>query len=238
MLIGGLQKISLIDYPGKISCIIFTIGCNFRCPFCHNSQLVLEKKIKQLNHIKEGEIFDFLKKRKNLLEAVEITGGEPCLQTDLVSFIKKIKELGYLVKLDTNGSFPEKLEEIVSQNLVDFIAMDIKSPLTKEKYSKACGIKITDEKLKKIKRSVSIIIKSGVAYEFRTTAVPGLHTKEDIEAIVKYIKGAKKFVIQNFVPQNCINPEYEKKKSFSVAELNTFKSIAEKFVKTEIRANY
>jgi len=217
MIIGGLQKFSLLDYPGKIAAIIFTQGCNFRCHFCYNPMLVwpegkagrlknissinpvksalLFNGVNQKDHtlIKEDGLFDFLKKRKNKLEGVVISGGEPTLHKDLPQFIKKIKNLGYLVKLDTNGTKPEVLGKLVKEKLVDYIAMDIKAP--KGKYEKVvCG----RVDFKKIEKSVRIIRESRLPYEFRTTIVPGLLEKEDIEKIGRIIKGAQNWFLQKF----------------------------------------
>ncbi|MBU2068526.1 anaerobic ribonucleoside-triphosphate reductase activating protein, partial [Patescibacteria group bacterium] len=164
MLIGGLQKSTLIDYPGKVAATIFTIGCNFKCPFCHNPELVDLKKIKRQPKIFEAVFFDFLKSRQDLLEGICITGGEPSIQPDIIDFIKKIKKLSFLVKLDTNGSQPKILEKLFNQNLLDFVAMDIKS--SQENYSKTTGIKIN---LQDIQRSIDLIRQNKIDYEFRTT---------------------------------------------------------------------
>ena len=196
MKIGGWQKISLIDYPGKISTIVFTQGCNFRCPFCHNPELVLKEKYSPL--IEEDLIFAFLEKRKGEVEGVEVTGGEPTLQGDLDIFLEKVKKLGYLVKLDTNGSKPEVLEKLFEKNLVDYLAVDIKGPF--EKYEEIIGGVKVD--LNKIKESIRLIKDSGVDYEFRTTFVRPLLVVDDFEKIGEVIKGAKRFVVQNFTPHH------------------------------------
>ncbi len=210
MEIGGLEKSTLIDYPAKVACTVFLIGCNFRCPFCYSSELVLPEKIKSQPRISEKEFFDFLKKRKRLLEGVVVCGGEPTLNKDLPDFIKKIKKLGYRVKLDTNGSNPEMLEELMKKKLLDYVAMDIKAPFLK--YDLAAGVKAD---LNKIKKSIGIIKNSGIDYEFRTTVVPTIHTKEDIIKIAKAIAPAKKYFLQNFRPEKTIDPEFEKIKSYS-----------------------
>jgi pyruvate formate lyase activating enzyme len=189
MKIGGFQKTSLLDYPDTISAIVWTVDCNFRCPFCYNKNLVFGKT----ELIPEEDILAFLEKRKNLLEGLVISGGEPLMQEDIVDFISKVKKLGYLVKIDTNGSYPEKLQELTDKKLVDYIAMDIKAP--KKKYNKLSGIK-TD--LNKIQRSIDLIQKSGVEYEFKTTFPPKLLTSEDIIEIGKWLKGSKRFYLQQF----------------------------------------
>mgnify|MGYP000073554294 CR=1 FL=1 len=191
MKIGGFQKFSLIDYPGKISCIIFTRGCNFRCFGCHNPELVYPEIF--ITPLKEEILFEFLKKRKGKLEAVVITGGEPTIQPDLAEFIEKIKKMDYSVKLDTNGSNPDVLEKIIENKLVDYIAMDIKAP--PEKYSSLIGRDIV---LSSIFKSIRIIENSSIEYEFRTTFVPSLLSEDDILKIKKMIKDEERYRIQRF----------------------------------------
>jgi len=210
--IGGLEKSTLIDYPARVACTVFLIGCNFRCPFCYSSELVLPEKIKSQPRISEKEFFDFLKKRKGLLEGVVICGGEPTLNKDLPDFVKKIKKLGYGVKLDTNGSNPEMLKELIKKKLLDYVAMDIKASLRSQEYERVVGVK-TD--LEKIKKSIGIIKNSGIDYEFKTTVVPTIHTKEDIIKIAKAIAPAKKYFLQNFRAEKTINPKFEKIKPYS-----------------------
>ncbi|HDN97846.1 MAG TPA: anaerobic ribonucleoside-triphosphate reductase activating protein, partial [bacterium] len=176
MKIGGLTKTSLIEYPGMISAVVFTQGCNFRCPYCHNPELV-EPSLSNPK-IPEDEVIDFLKRRKKYLEAVVITGGEPCLQEDLIDFIVKLKEIGYMVKLETNGSFPEVLSKIIERKLVDFISMDIKGPL--DKYDIIAGVKVD---ISKIKESISLIMDSGIDFEFQTTVVKSMLEEKDFEKI-------------------------------------------------------
>ena len=208
--IGGLQKTTLIDYPGHIAATVFLIGCNFRCPFCYSSELVLPEKIKEQPRISEKEFFNFLEERKGLLEGIVICGGEPTIHKDLPDFIKKIKELGYLVKLDTNGFNPEMLKKLIDEKLIDYVAMDIKAP--KEKYEIAIGVKVD---IKKIEESIKILKEEKVDYEFRTTVVPAVHTKEDIIKIAKWIKPAKKYYLQNFRAEKTINPKFKQIKSYS-----------------------
>ncbi len=233
MIIGGLQKLTLIDYPGKPACTVFLIGCNFRCPFCYSKELVLPKEIKKQPKISEKDFFDFLKKRKGLIDGVVLCGGEPTINKDLPKFCKKIKKLGYLVKLDTNGSNPKILEKLIDEKLVDYMAMDIKAPLGLKsqitnyklqtnhklqitKYEKATGTKVN---LENIKKSIVIIKNSGIDYEFRTTVVPIIHIKEDIIQIAKEISPAKKYYIQNFRPEKTIDPKFEKIKPYLDKEL-------------------
>ena len=191
MKICGFNKTTLLDYPGCVAATIFLGGCNFRCPFCHNGDLVL--KSGQMTGYEEKEVLAFLKKRRNVLEGVCITGGEPTLHAELPEFISKIKELGYLVKLDTNGSNPEMLKSLVKEKLIDYVAMDVKAPLTK--YEKACGVAVDVEK---IKQSVEFLKQGEIPYEFRTTVVKELHTGEDILEIGRYLGGASKYFLQSY----------------------------------------
>ncbi len=192
MIFGGFQKLTLLDYPGKVACTLFTIGCNFACPFCHNSFLVDGRGYQQFG---EDYVLSYLKKRQGILEGVCISGGEPLLHSDIESFIVKIKELGYMVKLDTNGSFPGKLKEFVKKELVDYVAMDVKNRL--EKYPETTGVENVDVDL--VKESIKFLSEDHVDYEFRTTVSKGLHTVDDIKILSEEIKGAKRYFIQNFV---------------------------------------
>ncbi|PIZ00807.1 anaerobic ribonucleoside-triphosphate reductase activating protein [bacterium (Candidatus Gribaldobacteria) CG_4_10_14_0_8_um_filter_33_9] len=250
MQIGGLQKLSLIDYPGKIACAVFLIGCNFRCGYCHNPELVLPEKIKKQPKISEKDFFDFLKKRKRLIEGVVITGGEPTIHSNLPDFIKKIKKLGYLVKLDTNGTNPEMLRKLIKEKLVDCIAMDVKAPVGAKiqkskaktqndnlkfnitKYNIITGVK---KDLNKIKKSIEIIKNSDIDYEFRTTIIPTIHTKEDILQIAKDISPAKKYYIQNFKTEKTLDPKFKKIKPFTEKQLKSAKKEASKYTRTELR---
>ena len=191
MLIKGLQKTTLLDFPGRVACTVFTGGCNFRCPFCHNASLVLSPN--EVEDISEDQFFSFLSKRKGILDGVCITGGEPLLQKDIIAFIEKIHSMGFLVKLDTNGSYPDKLKEIVSLNIIDYIAMDIKN--SQQKYSQSAGI---DKDCHECIESIKFIMSCGIDYEFRTTVIKELHTRADIEAIGNIIKGAKRYYLQKF----------------------------------------
>lgn len=193
MRIQGLQKTTLLDFPEKVACTVFTAGCNFRCPFCHNASLVVN--IPKESEITEESFFSFLKKRQGILDGVCVTGGEPLLQPDIENFIRKIKELGFLVKLDTNGSFPEKLKDLVEKGLVDYVAMDIKNSLSA--YEQTCGVKALDTEM--VERSVRYLREGHVPYEFRTTVTKDFHTKEDFEQIGRWLKGTEKYFLQKFV---------------------------------------
>ena len=192
MKLMGIQKLTLLDFPGQMACTVFTGGCNFLCPFCHNASLVTGEQSEAV--VTEEEFFAFLEKRKGVLEGVAITGGEPTLQPDLEEFIKKIKDMGYLVKLDTNGFLPKVLKNLVEKNLVDYVAMDIKN--SKASYGKTVGIENIN--LKKIEESVDFLMEGKVDYEFRTTLVRELHTPQDIVEIGEWIKGCKRYFLQGF----------------------------------------
>jgi pyruvate formate lyase activating enzyme len=191
MQIGGFQKFSLIDYPGQVASVIFTRGCNFRCPFCHNSELVEPSLFQE--RVSGEDVLDFLRKRQGYLDAVVITGGEPTLQTDLFDFMRTLKNMGYLVKLDTNGSNPHVIGQVIKNRLADYIAMDIKSSF--DRYSEAAGTKVDTADIKK---SISMIIHSGLQHEFRTTMVNPLVFPEDVREIKRLIAGAETYTIQKF----------------------------------------
>ncbi len=244
MIIGGLQKFSLLDYPDNISAIIFTQGCNFRCHFCYNPMLVWPKfkvgKFKNISssdntdekiekvypQFQEDGLFDFLKKRQKKLNAVVITGGEPTIHKDLPEFIKKIRKLGFKIKLDTNGTNPGMIKNLIDEKLVDYIAMDIKGSL--EKYAIITGVQ---PNLNSIKKSIKIITQSNLPYEFRTTVVPWLVEKKDIKKIGELIKGAKKWYLQNFKSDiNLVNDRFEKYKPYSLKEMEEMRKIGEGYV--------
>lgn len=212
MVIGGLQKISLVDYPGKISAIIFLQGCNFRCPYCHNPELVNPALFGPT--IPEDEILAFLEKRRGKLDGVVITGGEPTLHKDLLAFLQGIKDLGFLVKLDTNGTRPEMLKDIILSGGVDYIAMDIKAPL--ERYPELTG-SVSD--IEAIQASIRRIMAAKVAYEFRTTLVYSLITPADVLAIGRLIAGAHRYALQRFVPSKHVQADFVSQTSFSQPEL-------------------
>ncbi len=229
MIIGGFQTTTLLDYPGKVACTIFTAACNMRCPFCQNSDLITGSFETRYS---EEDVLTYLSKRKGLLDGVCITGGEPTLQKDLAEFICKIKDLGLLVKLDSNGLNPDIIKMLYSGNLIDMVAMDIKSgPST---YGVACGIKDID--MGKIKESIDFLITSGIDYEFRTTLVKGIHRLEDMEEITSLIKGAKAYFLQSYKESDKLlglvdgNKEASTYSSFSRNELEEFLDIAKKVV--------
>jgi pyruvate formate lyase activating enzyme len=208
MRIGGFLKSSLIEYPGMVSAVIFTQGCNFRCPYCHNPELVEKERFGR--PLPEAEILAFLEKRRGLLDAVVISGGEPTLQEDLSSFMQRIRNLGYLIKLDTNGTNPEIISELIRKGLVDYIAMDIKAPL--EQYSEASGVSCDRDRLK---ASLAILSTAGIEVEFRTTVVENLHSEEDIIKISELIPAGRKFCLQKFCPNETLDTTYKEKKTLS-----------------------
>ena len=193
MRIAGFQKLTLLDYPGKVACTVFTPGCNYRCPFCHNAGLVLPQRERQ--DIPEDEVLGYLGKRAGLLDGVCLTGGEPLLHGDLPGFIRKIKALGYSVKLDTNGSDPVQLGRLMDENLLDYAAMDIKNSLAR--YDETAGVPEAD--LSAVIQSAEQLMQGKIPFEFRTTVVKEFHTPEDIEAIGKWLRGAPKYFLQNFL---------------------------------------
>ncbi len=192
-MIQGLQKLTLLDYPGKVACTVFTAGCNFRCPFCHNASLVTH--IQDGREITQEEVFAFLKKRRGILDGVCVTGGEALLHKDIEELLREIKELGFSVKLDTNGSFPDRLKGLVEEGLVDYIAMDIKN--AKENYGRT--IEIEDYDVSDVARSVQYLLEGNVPYELRTTVVREFHQRADLEAIGRWIEGAEHYYLQQFV---------------------------------------
>ena len=192
MLVSGLQKLTLLDYPGKVACTVFTGGCNFRCPFCHNSSLVLPEQIAHDSSV--DEVLRFLKKRVGVLDGVAVTGGEPLIHADMADFLREVKAMGYMVKLDSNGSFPDRLIALVQAGLVDRVAMDIKnSPAL---YAKTAGLEKLD--MEAITRSKDFLLEGTVDYEFRTTVVKGLHTAESLMEAARFIEGAKEYYLQQY----------------------------------------
>ena len=193
MKFGGLQKLTLLDYPDKVAATVFTVGCNFRCPFCHNFSLVAGDSDK-LELLTVEEVLQFLTKRSNVLEGVCVTGGEPLIQAGIEDFLHSVRALGYKIKLDTNGAFPDRLQALIEQGLVDYVAMDVKN--SKEAYGKTVGC-IVD--LSAIERSVEMLKSGVVDYEFRTTVTSTLHTAESIKAMAQWLQGAKRLYLQQFV---------------------------------------
>ena len=228
MVLHGFQKMTLLDFPGKVACTVFTGGCNFRCPFCHNALLVTE--LSQSERYSEDEILDFLKKRKGLLDGVAVTGGEPLISDDVLFFMEKVRELGFAVKLDTNGSYPERLKKAVESGLADYVAMDIKN--SKELYAETAGLSFFD--IEPIEESVDFLLKGNVDFEFRTTVVNGFHTVESIEAAAKWISGAPRYFLQNFIDSGCLIGEGIT--GVSKDEMLKMKNAAARFVpNTELR---
>lgn len=192
MVLSGLQKLTLLDYPGKVACTVFTSGCNFRCPFCHNASLVLPERSSPA--LCEEEVLSFLRKRTGMLDGVAITGGEPLLHKDLEHFLEKIKAMGYAVKLDTNGSFPARLNRLISSGLVDRVAMDIKNG--PDWYAKTVGLPVLD--LSSVEESKNILLSGVVDYEFRTTVAKGIHTAQSLLSAAAWIRGAKEYFLQQY----------------------------------------
>ena len=192
MKIHGFQSLTLLDYPGKVACTVFLGGCNFRCPFCQNTGLVLAPEREAV--VPMEEVMGVLRKRRGMLDGVCITGGEPTLTSDLREFILRVRELGYLVKLDTNGYRPEVLENLLAEGLLNYVAMDIKS--SPENYARVAGLPGLD--LQRIRHSVELLMEAGVDYEFRTSVAQGLHTREDIEAIGRWLQGCRRYFLQNY----------------------------------------
>ncbi|MCX8164561.1 MAG: anaerobic ribonucleoside-triphosphate reductase activating protein [Aquificaceae bacterium] len=227
--VGGLQEFTLIDFPGRPACVIFTQGCNFRCGYCYNVELVLPERFG--NTMPLEEIFDFLNNRVGLLEGVVITGGEPTVQQGLEDFMASVKALNYPIKLDTNGSRPDVLKRLLEKGLLDYVAMDVKAPLYK--YSQVCGVHV---EVDKILESIRIIMSSGVDYEFRTTLLKEQLTEGDIVSIAKLIKGAKRFYLQRFIPGKTLDPKLSKGQSYSEEELNSIvQSIKDHFEECSFR---
>ncbi len=218
MKVTGIQKLTLLDYPGVVACTVFTAGCNFRCPFCHNAMLVLPEQIDD-ECLTDDEVFGFLKKRRGVLDGVAVTGGEPLLHADMPEFLARVKELGYKIKLDTNGSNPELLSEIVKNKLVDRVAMDIKN--APEEYARTIGLESFD--IAPVERSKEMLLSGETDYEFRTTVVKGIHTKESLIGAAKWIEGAKEYYLQQFKDSgNLILPDglsaYDEKQMHALAD--------------------
>ncbi len=223
MKIAGLQKTTLLDYPGYIACDIFTKGCNFRCPYCHNASLALPER--ESEELEEEYIFEFLRKRRGTLDGVVVTGGEPLINKDIGELLKKIKELGYKIKLDTNGSNPKKLRELVEAGLVDKVAMDIKN--APSLYAKTVGVPGYD--IGAVEQSKEYLLSGKTEYEFRTTVVKGLHTKEGMEELARWIRGAREYYLQQFKDSGdlILSGGLE---AFSETELKEFSDIVRPYV--------
>jgi len=227
MIISGIQKFTLLDFPEKIACIIFTGGCNYRCGFCHNPEFVLPEELQKIAHhfIPEESVLNFLKQRKGLLQGVVITGGEPTIFPDLESFIVKVKKLGFAVKLDSNGNRPEVLRSLIEKKLVDYIAMDFKTGL--DHYQELVG---TSADREKIQESIDILKEGKVDYEFRTTLIKEIHTKERIASMCETLKGAKRLYLQTFRNGTTLHPDFRHFQSFSLEETRSLAQLFEKSV--------
>ena len=221
MKLHGLQKMTLLDFPGHVACTVFLGGCDFRCPFCHNYELI-DGTAKPI--MDDSELISFIESRKGLLDGVAITGGEPCLHEDLPELIRKIRNAGYPVKLDTNGYHPEMLRSILDEGLVEYVAMDIKNSF--EKYALTCGLEEMD--LSPVKESISILMNSNVDYEFRTTVIEEFHEKEDFEKIGEIIRGAKRYFLQRFTDRDSV--PFGNLTAPSFDEMREFRDIAARFV--------
>ena len=225
MLISGLQKLTLLDYPGKVACTVFTGGCNFRCPFCHNSALVLPEQLSQ--DTDADEVLRFLKKRAGVLDGVAVTGGEPLLHPDIGDFLREVKGLGFLVKLDTNGSFPDRLIALVEEGLVDRVAMDVKN--APALYAKTAGLERFD--LGGVTCAKDFLLSGTVDYEFRTTVVKGLHTKESLLEAAEWIRGAKEYYLQQYKDSGAIL-DADGLGSFDTDEMHAFADAVRDIVPT------
>ena len=228
MRIAGLQKLTLLDYPGKVACTVFTAGCNFRCPFCQNASLVLPERFEK--PIEEEELFRFLRRRQGVLDGVAITGGEPMLHYDLPDLLRRIREMGFLVKLDTNGSFPERLAAVIDEGLVNYVAMDIKN--APGRYAETAGLTALD--LTQIDRSRKLLMEGKVPYEFRTTVVKGLHTRESLMDCARWIEGAQAWFLQQYRSSGEILNDFGLD-AFDEKEMQRFATAACAFVPTQVR---
>ncbi len=241
MKFSAIQRLTLLDYPGHTACTLFTPGCNFRCHYCHNSEFVLPEKLKKIekDFIPEESIFAFLQKRKGLLEGVCITGGEPTIHRGLPEFIKKVRKLGYNIKLDTNGSNPKMLHQLIDEKLVDYVAMDVKSGNREELIinndsKQFCGVSVDESALRK---SRDLLMNSGIEYEFRTTLVKEFHDDYEFINILQCISGAKRYYLQNFRSRGgCLDKKWEQYSGFSEKELHKRMITAKKYVENcEVR---
>jgi pyruvate formate lyase activating enzyme len=231
---AGFIKQSLVDYPGEIAAVLFTRGCNLRCPFCHNPDLLIKPKNPATPVYDMDEIAVFLAERKGFIDAVVISGGEPTLHPQLQDDIKRIKDLGYLVKLDSNGTNSTVLEELIRAGLVDYVAMDIKAPLEYKRYQQACG-RLASSDFFQVRNSINLLNHlSDVQVEFRTTVVPILHTPEHIEDIARYIEGASRYTLQQFNPRVTLDPAYGDVVPFSKEEMADMAKLCKNYVK-EVR---
>lgn len=229
MLFGGLQKTTLIDFPGRVACTVFTVGCNFRCGFCHNPELVMMSRARKEEWIKEDEVWSFLEKRKEILDGVCITGGEPTMQVDLEEWIEKVVKMGLEVKLDTNGSSFKKVKSLMDKGWVSFWAMDFKAEW--EGYEEVVGKRI---RVEEVKKSMELMMRKGKEWEIRTTIVPGVYDKKRLEKMVDDLKELEKktgkkieWVWQRFLPGKCLDESFDEKKAMGWDEVKGFKKEVE-----------
>lgn len=220
MKFAGLIKQSLVDYPNRIAAVLFTYGCNLRCPFCHNGHLLIKPSPQTSKNIliDEEEILAFIEEREGFLDALVISGGEPLLERELFYFIEKARKYNILLKIDTNGTNPEMLKTLLDAGFLDYVAMDIKAPLDYKKYAKACG-GLSSELFMNIKSSIKLLLEADICVEFRTTVVPALHSNEDILEIARTIKGAERYTLQQFNPENALNVKYRNLEPYSAEHL-------------------
>ncbi len=225
MLISGVQKFTMIDYPEKVAAIIFTPGCNMRCKFCHNKEFVLPEEIKELrsSFIPQEAVLNFLETRKGKLDGVVISGGEPTIQPDLKDFIISVRKMGFLVKLDTNGNLPNVLKELVNENLLDYVAMDVKTIL--ENYQDLVGNLANP---KKVGESIEFLKQNRIPYEFRTTIIDGVHTTDIIKEMAQLLEGSEKLYLQKFRPETTLDPKFQNKKPVSDKKMQEFVEIFRK----------
>lgn len=230
MLISGVQTLTLLDYPGKVAAILFTAGCNMRCGYCHNPELVLPERIKcRTDFIPNQAVLNFLRTRQGFLEGLVISGGEPTLQPDLITFMREVKALGFLIKLDTNGTNPELLSRALEGGLIDFFAMDIKA--SPDRYD---NLTATKNNFDKIEISRDLIMSSGIDYEFRTTLIKGYHKKQDLLAMANFCRNAKAYALQNFRPDKTLDPAFGAYRGFTLQEMEDLELLVQPFVKKTV----
>jgi len=229
MKLAWIQPHTPVDYPGKSACVVFTPGCNFRCPFCYNPETVLPDLIKQNAHdyIPQENFFNFLNKRKWLLDGVSICGGEPTLQPDLLDFARQIKQMGFLVKLDTNGSNFKIVEQMIGEWLLDYVAVDMKYPINK--YNRASGIPTTTKFTESYSRLLQLLKSSAIPFEYRTTLIKGFHTKKLVQQMAEYLQWIPNYYLQNFMPGTTLDPGFTGK-SFEEEEMEEMRDVVEEFV--------
>jgi pyruvate formate lyase activating enzyme len=223
MFLGGFHPLTLVDFPGRVACVVFTQGCNLRCGYCHNRQLIAHQGPATGEPTTESQVLEHLKTRQGLLDGIVITGGEPTLQTDLIPFLECVKNQGVLVKLDTNGTHPEVLREALERGLLDYVAMDVKHD--PDRYAEIVGIAVDPGVLA---ASRDLLLTSGIAYEFRTTVIPHFHDAATIEAIARFCAGASRYVLQVFRPQEAFQPAFREYSRPSIEQLNHLKQIVER----------